>query len=50
MDLSVLFYNLAENFAGVVQYNNVNRDFLVCNLKLYKKNFYDIFVSEERCP
>ncbi|XP_045200651.2 putative serine protease F56F10.1 [Mercenaria mercenaria] len=28
LDLSVFFYNLAENFAGVVQYNNVNRSFL----------------------
>lgn len=28
LDLSVFFYNLAENFAGVVQYNNDNREFL----------------------
>lgn len=27
LDLSVFFYNLAENFAGVVQYNNDNRAF-----------------------
>ncbi|XP_045200645.2 putative serine protease K12H4.7 isoform X2 [Mercenaria mercenaria] len=49
LDLSVFFYNLAENFAGVVQYNNDNRDFLGRKgTKLTIQTVCDIMTDESR--
>ncbi|XP_060598936.1 putative serine protease K12H4.7 [Ruditapes philippinarum] len=48
-DLSVFFYNLASNFAGVVQYNNDNRKFLgKQGTELTIKTVCDIMTDESR--
>ncbi|XP_060598932.1 putative serine protease K12H4.7 isoform X1 [Ruditapes philippinarum] len=49
LDLSVFFNNLASNFAGVVQYNNDNREFLgKQGTDLTIKTVCDIMTDESR--